>query len=56
VSEDEREALGPVIAAGMPGLSPADIADMTQMPRTTYCLVYALAEGQFRRLYRAPLR
>ncbi|MBP9184780.1 MAG: DUF2927 domain-containing protein [Fuscovulum sp.] len=46
VSEDEREALGPTLANSMPGLSPADIADVTQMPRTTYCLVYAFSEGR----------
>ena len=45
VSEDEREALGPVLQAALPGLSAGDIADVTQMPRSTYCLVYALSEG-----------
>lgn len=45
VSEDERLALGPVIAAEMPGLSPQDVADMTGMPRTTYCMVYAMSPG-----------
>ena len=45
VSEDEREALGPVINATLPGLSPVDVAGITQMPRSTYCLVYAMAEG-----------
>ncbi|MCB6178174.1 DUF2927 domain-containing protein [Rhodobacter sp. Har01] len=45
VSEDEREALGPSLQADMPGLSARDIADVTHMPRTTYCLVYALSEG-----------
>jgi hypothetical protein len=45
VSEDEREALGPVINATLPGLSPSDVAGITQMPRSTYCLVYAMAEG-----------
>jgi hypothetical protein len=45
VSEDEREALGPTIRATLPGLSAADVAGITAMPRTTYCLVYALAEG-----------
>lgn len=43
VSEDEREALGPEIKATLPGLSPTDIAGITSMPRSTYCLVYALA-------------
>ncbi|MEZ5796684.1 MAG: DUF2927 domain-containing protein [Paracoccaceae bacterium] len=45
VSEDEREALGPRLSAALPGLSPGDIADVTQMPRSTYCLVYAMSEG-----------
>jgi hypothetical protein len=45
VSEDEREALGPDIRATLPGLSPADVAGITAMPKSTYCLVYALAEG-----------
>jgi hypothetical protein len=45
VSEDERGALGPVINAALPGLSPTEVAGITQMPRSTYCLVYAMAEG-----------
>lgn len=45
VSEDERAALGPRLSAELPGLSSRDIADVTGMPRTTYCLVYALSEG-----------
>lgn len=45
VSEDEREALGPVINATLPGLTPSDVAGITAMPRSTYCLVYAMAEG-----------
>ena len=45
VSEDEREALGPKVRAMLPNLSPADVAGITNMPRTTYCLVYALSEG-----------
>ena len=45
VSEDEREALGPVITGALPGLSPSDVAGITAMPRSTYCLVYAMAEG-----------
>lgn len=45
VSEDEREALGPVINATLPGLSSADVSGITAMPRSTYCLVYAMAEG-----------
>lgn len=45
VSEDEREALGPVINATLPGLTLNDVAGITAMPRSTYCLVYALAAG-----------
>lgn len=43
VSEDERRALGPVVAAALPGLSDAEIAGVTDMPRSTYCLVYAMS-------------
>ena len=43
VSEDEREAMGPTLASQLPGLSASDIADVTNMPRNTYCLVYALS-------------
>lgn len=45
VSEDEREALGPKVHAAIPSLGPKDVAGITNMPRTTYCLVYALSEG-----------
>ena len=45
VSEDEREALGPQVRAVLPGLSAGDVAGITGMPRTTYCLVYALSAG-----------
>ncbi len=45
VSEDEREALEPKIRAALPNLSPGDIAGITNMQRSTYCLVYALSEG-----------
>jgi hypothetical protein len=45
VSEDERQALGPTIRALLPGLGPADVAGITDMPRATYCLVYAISGG-----------
>jgi Protein of unknown function (DUF2927) len=45
VSEDEREALGPTVRATLPGLGLGEVAGITAMPRTTYCLVYALADG-----------
>jgi hypothetical protein len=45
VSEDERQALGPSIRALLPGLGAADVAGITDMPRSTYCLVYAISSG-----------
>ena len=45
VNEDERRALGPVIARTLPGLGPADIAGLTNLPRSTYCIVYAISPG-----------
>ncbi len=45
LSEDEREALGPRVRAVLPNLSAADVSGVTNMPRSTYCLVYALSEG-----------
>jgi hypothetical protein len=45
VSEDEREALGPKLRAAIPNLRPGDISAVTNMPRSTYCLVFALSEG-----------
>lgn len=53
VSEDEREALGPALRRDMPGLSPQDVADVTRMSPTTYCMVYALSEGNTGRYTRA---
>jgi hypothetical protein len=45
VSEDERRALGPQIRSALPGLTPAEVAGITHMPRSTYCLVYAMSQG-----------
>jgi Protein of unknown function (DUF2927) len=45
VSEDEREALGPTVSAALPGLSPGDVAGITDLPKSTYCLVYATSQG-----------
>jgi hypothetical protein len=45
VSEDERRALGPQVRAALPGLSGSEVAAITDMPRSTYCLVYAMSAG-----------
>jgi hypothetical protein len=46
VNEDERRALGPIIRASLPSLGPADVAGLTDLPRSNYCIVYALTGGQ----------
>jgi hypothetical protein len=43
VNEDERRALGPSVMAALPGLSPAELDGITNLQRTTYCLVYSFA-------------
>lgn len=45
VSEDERERLGPVLTRALPQLTANDVAGVTQMPRSTYCIVYAQSDG-----------
>lgn len=45
VNEDERHALGPSIAARLPTLTPGEIGGLVNLPRSTYCIVYALSEG-----------
>lgn len=45
VNEDERRALGPVIASTLPDLAATDVAGLTGLPRSTYCIVYALSQG-----------
>lgn len=45
VSEDERRALGPVLRAAMPDLGPQDVAGITDLPRSTYCIVLAQSRG-----------
>ncbi len=45
VNEDERLALGPVAAAALDGATATDIAGITNMPRSTYCLVYAQSDA-----------
>ncbi len=45
VNEDERRAIGPTITAALPGLTGPDLAGITDMPRSTYCLVYAQSDA-----------
>lgn len=53
VNEDERRSLGPTAAAALPGLSQSEVAGITNMPLSTYCLVYAMSEGSSGRYSRA---
>jgi len=53
VNEDERRALGPVISATLPDLSGPEVAGLTNLPRSTYCIVYALSEGHSSTYWRA---
>jgi len=45
VNEEERRALGPALRAALPGVAGPDVAGMTDMPQSTYCLVYAQSSG-----------
>ena len=46
VSEDERRAMGSELAANLPGVGPAEIDSVVNLPRSTYCLVYAMSQGR----------
>lgn len=43
VNEDERRALGPRLRELVPGLSDSAVETVTELPRTSYCLVFAFA-------------
>ena len=45
VNEDERATLGPSISAALPGLTGPELAGILNLPRSTYCLVYAQSDG-----------
>lgn len=46
VSEDERQALAPEIAAVMPAFSAVEIADFTRLPASTFCQVSVMADAR----------
>ncbi len=41
VNEDERRALGPRLREILPGIDEAAVRTVTEMPRSTFCLVFA---------------
>lgn len=45
VNEDERRKLGPMMTAALPQLTATDVAGVTEMARSTYCIVYAQSAG-----------
>lgn len=46
VNEDERQEIGPRLQDILPGISPATLATVENMPRDTYCLALAASPGQ----------
>lgn len=45
LNEDERRAFGPRLSQLVPGIDSTAIKTITQMPRSTFCLVFAFSEG-----------
>lgn len=46
VSEDERMGLGPELQAALPEMNPNDLSAVLNLPRSTYCVVYAQSNGR----------
>ena len=53
VNEDERRTVGPALRSALPGLTSGEVAGITDMPLSTYCLVYAMSDGTSGRYTRA---
>lgn len=45
VNEDERRALGPRLAEVVPGIDPVSVQAITDLPPSTFCVVFAFSEG-----------
>jgi DUF2927 family protein len=45
LNESERRTIGPLMRRLLPGISDAAVASAVNMPRSTYCAVYAIAPG-----------
>lgn len=53
-SVDERRALGPALQAALPELTPAQVSGVTDLDRSTYCLVWTqsdTASNQYERAF-----
>ena len=53
LNEDERRAIGPRLAALVPGIDPAAVRAVTGLAPTTFCVVFAFSEGRERGYSRA---
>jgi Protein of unknown function (DUF2927) len=45
VNEDERRALGPVIRQSLPTMTDTELAGLTALPRSNYCVVYGFSQA-----------
>ena len=45
LNEDERRAIGPGLAALVPGIGAADLRAITDLDRSTFCFAYAFSRG-----------
>ena len=45
LNEDERQEIGPRLEELAPGISPASVRAVTEMNRSTLCLVFAFSNG-----------
>ncbi|WP_372840149.1 DUF2927 domain-containing protein [Phaeovulum sp.] len=45
LNEDERRAIGPRLASLVPGIDPAVVRTVTNLPDSTYCVVFAFSQG-----------
>ena len=46
LSEDERRAFGPQLRDLVPGISESSVRTVVNLPRSTYCLVFAFSGGE----------
>ncbi len=46
VNEDERRALGPVVRQNLPTIKDAELAGLTGLPRSNYCVVYGFSDNR----------
>jgi len=55
VSRDEQALIGPLLANLVPGIGPETIGEITNLPRHTFCSVYAFSEAGGAPVYRTAI-